>query len=114
MADFKVTSVITEERIAMILVGAWEGGSNYWCEADGQPYRLDDEKLHLPVPCRVTEEDPEGEFPRLLTLESLQRGLQILADAYPWHFASIVEENDDSETSDALLQCALLSEIVYG
>lgn len=112
--EFTTRVTLTEERIAEVLVGAWEGGSNYWCESDGQPYRLSDDLLHLPVACRIIDEDQEGEFPQVLDLWKLQRGLDVLADLYPWHLAAILDETDDSGTADALLQASLFGEVLYG
>lgn len=114
MKDFKVEVALEESRIVMLLIGAWEGGSDYWCEADGQPYRLKDEKLHLPVACRDKEGDLAEGFPHLLTRKGIQKGLNILAEKYPWHFAAILSGDDDAETSDAFFQCALLGDIIYG
>jgi len=49
-----------------------------------------------------------------LHLDKIAGGLETLANYYPRHFADLVNENSDSVTADALLQCCLFGEIVYG
>ena len=49
-----------------------------------------------------------------LTDEAIQKGLAILAEKAPACVQRIVEENGDVLDGDALLQCIVLGEIVYG
>jgi hypothetical protein len=42
------------------------------------------------------------------------KGLEIMATKYARHFADLVSENDDADTHDVFLQCALFGEVVYG
>jgi hypothetical protein len=59
--------------------------------------------------------DTESKAKRLrLDRESIQKGLTILAEKYPWHFTNILNEDDDAETADVFVQCCLFGEIVYG
>ena len=64
--------------------------------------------------CRYDEEEGEEDRRFTLDLPALKRGLAILSLDYPRVFADWVKENDDALTGDALLQCALLGEVVYG
>ena len=48
-----------------------------------------------------------------LHLDKVAGGLETLANCYPRHFADLVNENSDSVTADALLQCCLFGEIIY-
>lgn len=57
---------------------------------------------------------PEHPQPWILNRESLERGLQVMADKYPHHYANFVQENEDAETGDVYLQCCVLGEIVFG
>jgi hypothetical protein len=52
----------------------------------------------------------------VLTLdeEAVQRGLTILAEQYPEHFADILAEDDDALTGNALLECCLFGKVQYG
>lgn len=49
-----------------------------------------------------------------LSIDKLKRGLLVLREKYPRHFADIITESGDAETGDALVQCALFGDIVYG
>jgi len=49
-----------------------------------------------------------------LDLDACKRGLQVMAEEYPRHFADFMSENEDAETADVWLQCCLFGEVVYG
>lgn len=49
-----------------------------------------------------------------LTFDKLKNGIQIMAEKYPIIFSEVMSENDDINTADAFLQCALLGELIYG
>jgi hypothetical protein len=49
-----------------------------------------------------------------LTIENVKKGLDVMRDKYPRHWADLVEENDDLITGDVWLQCAVFGELVYG
>lgn len=123
---------ISEDRIASLLVGAFEGGSNYWIDhINHKPYedvvpgavvgepRWAEMRLRLPATVwEDTSEEPDGVdgSPRARTLDekAIQRGLDLMANNWPRHFAQWMTENDDAETSDVFLQLCLLGDIVYG
>jgi hypothetical protein len=48
-----------------------------------------------------------------LRLDVITRGLDVLANRYPRHFADLVNENGDSITADVLLQCCFFGELLY-
>ena len=48
-----------------------------------------------------------------LRLDLIARGLEVLANRYPRHFADLINENADVFTADALLQCCLFGELIY-
>jgi hypothetical protein len=119
------------ERVTDLLCGAFEGGSNYWyfIEAEQEPerfeFRSDDSTVfpHLDFPVnpggsltiRALEADEvNGAREWVLNLESVQKGLAIMAEKYPHHFADLMNESDDADTSDCFLQCCLFGEIVFG
>jgi hypothetical protein len=52
--------------------------------------------------------------PTLLNWERLQEGLQVMAEKYPRAFADFMSEDDDAETGDVFVQCAVLGEIIFG
>lgn len=45
---------------------------------------------------------------------AIQKGLEIMAEKYPSHWADFVGGNDDADTGDVFLQCALFGEVIYG
>lgn len=115
---------ISEKRILDLLVGAFEGGSNYWVEElcikvpgvrskeSGVDYytKAQIAAVFGEVRIKAAEDD------KLYTLNraAIQCGLEAMALKYHRHFADIVDENDDATTSDVLLQMALFKEIIYG
>ncbi len=107
--NFTVNATITKTRVEDLLCSAYEGGSNYWAESDG-PYTQAFEPggviLH-----EFEEDEPED---LLLDVSAIEKGLGIMAEKYPRHFANFLSEDDDSTTGDVFLQCCLLGEIVYG
>jgi hypothetical protein len=136
---FKVTNLeFSEDRVSSLIVSAFEGGSNYWYLIDfKKSVKPSDENLwkfpddsglndgktvyhHVQWPMSaggrlfVTnhfgDEGEEG----FLDRESIQKGLQVMAERYPKHFADFIAENDDGDTGDVFLQCAVLGQLVYG
>lgn len=142
----KVTVEITPEQIACLLVSAFEGGSNYWYEITKQkrPTKFDlycgkpEDKAdfrgtdgkpqifpHVDFPMNpggsltissteATTEDGPG--PRVLSLTTIQRGLQDMAKSadYAHHFADIIRDDTDATTGDVFLQFCLYGEVLYG
>ena len=58
----------------------------------------------------------EGETPtkHYLTMENVQKGLELMRDEYPHHYADLMEEEDDAITGDVWLQLAVFGELIYG
>lgn len=76
---FVGTFTISEQDICHLLCSAWEGGSNYWAESDGTPYRFPGAKpahLHLPVSVWDREENHQ---PYVLDRAAIERGVSLLA-----------------------------------
>jgi hypothetical protein len=134
------TQEVSTERIADLLTCALEGGSNYWYMITdrGAPTEIvfrtaisDEDKAsaeivypHIDYPVNpggflmIGATDDEGDVDmtevKRLDLDSLAKGLQVMATKYPRHYADFQAENDDAETGDVFLQCCLFGEIVYG
>lgn len=114
---------VSDERIQDLLCDALEGGSNYWIDSYQKVYpagksREDYKFPHLELP--LTEGgsliiDPgEGEEPKPLDRAACLRGLQIMSEKYPKHFADFLAENDDADTGDVFLQCSLFGDVIFG
>ena len=58
----------------------------------------------------------EGETPtkHYLTMDNVQKGLELMRDEYPRHYADLMEEEDDAITGDVWLQLAVFGELIYG
>lgn len=126
MMSFKVRTetVIAEQRIADVLVGAFEGGSNYWVEAadivipgegnGATSSQVEDWGRRVAASLYgvvIVHADNEC---YQLDRAAILRGLEAMALKYPKDLNDIVNENDDAETSDKLLQLSLFGELVYG
>ena len=49
-----------------------------------------------------------------LTIDDVRKGLELMRDEYPHHFADLVGEEDDLITGDVFLQLATFGEVIYG
>jgi len=129
---------ITEDQVRNLLVSAFEGGSTYWmyilkyeyppktCKDDflaGGRRAVKDSTGEYWHPCYVIPfcedgaivlDDRYENVQYTLTRDKMLEGLQIMAEKYPKHFQSIIEDNTDATTADVFLQCSLFNEIVYG
>ena len=119
---------IPQERLHDLIVTSVEHsgyGSFNYSDARKPPHDVADELDTYEYPLheggsitfndKYEEEDGAEELEDfILDLPAIQRGLEIMAHAYPRHFQDIVSESGDVITADVFLQCALLGEIVYG
>jgi len=128
MATINLT--ITDQRREDMLVGALEGGSNYWYYISNGAVKAIDEvvKPETPTPLaikmwaaikagkQIPIRDAEDHSEKLgyISLSSIEKGEQIMAEKYPEHFMDIVNENDDASTADVWFQLAVMGELVYG
>jgi hypothetical protein len=138
----KITIEIEEKRMADLLVSGMEfrNGIGLWGEIvklkkpSKMIFRFDKEQVfkHLDYPMNpggyveIMEHDdgsrdgsrvlsgkkPAGKRHRL-TRQALLRGLRVMAQKYPKHFADALTEDDDINTSDVFIQCALFGEVRY-
>ncbi len=140
--SFNVKKKITDQTIRELLCCAIDpghGGSYYWCnlvEYDIKPplefkdfcekgkmqlkqYWHPCQLIPLVEDCAILIHDREdgAEDSPLLRLDraAIQKGVQVMADEYPRHFANALSDGDmDADTGDVFLQCCLFEEIVYG
>ena len=121
-SDFKVTTIITNEAVEDLLCSAFEGGSNYWAQAEAHTKpRAGATYLHQ-YPIRegsviITDMENGG---RKYTLDrsALQRGLEAMSKLEPGkgshHWADLLKGDTDATTGDVFLQMCLFGEIMYG
>jgi hypothetical protein len=142
MPKIKCEVEISRSRLADVLCAGMEGGISYWAEISefvSPPEGADlfvgmhawgpesdgvFKHIHFPmceagggvrlVDCTGDDNFPGGAKPVLLDYAALLRGLQLMAEQHPRHFASIVEESEDADTGDCLIQLAVFGELVFG
>jgi hypothetical protein len=126
----KIEKQITQQHFESIIVGALEGGSNYWYDLKPDEFRsqLSESTDGEPISMRIAEAlynnpefkmnvydvEDEGELLGTVTQESMLDGLVIAALDYDWHFNNLMVENDDAETADVMFQLATMKDIVFG
>lgn len=59
-------------------------------------------------------EEEKAEARHEVAIADVQKGLELMRDQYPRHYADLVEENDDLVTGDVWLQLAVFGELIYG
>lgn len=128
---------LSVKTLRSLMVNALEGGSNYWymiegtrlahglkdkdffeggAQQDSADYYHWSQLVPTTKDCALlisSQEDPDKGVMEL-TLEKLHKGVAILHDKFPHHYAAIITEDDDADIGDALLQCALFGDIIYG
>lgn len=123
---------VSPRRICDLLIGAFEGGSTYWAQQAHyvEPKRVannqhwyDMPELFTAYPAeeifKIKYDDPEkpegnGKGVKVVTMNDIQKGLNVMANKYASHFGDFVSENDDSITADVFLQCVVLGDVIYG
>jgi hypothetical protein len=123
----KVT--LTAERRQDMLVGALEGGSDYWCRighnaisrigfvapSDGRTTFIDRVWRTISANVSIPIHDVEdGTFLGWISLKRMDEGERLMQEHQPEHFADILGENDDAITADVWFQYVVLKELVYG
>lgn len=112
------------QRVADVMCGAIEGGSTYWCQdflrqegpdlpnfyAEAAFYESGNYSI------KVNHDDPDGDGQKTTIIgpTEVEAGVQLMATKYGRHFIDMMTENDDAITSDVLLQCIVLKDVVYG
>lgn len=130
---------VTNEQLLSMLIGAFEGGSNYWY-TDLRPElpagMTRAEAAEKAKAAEISDEfcanhriyqapfaggklimrqgDDAEQCPHDVTMERMQAALHLLATQRPDVLAEIVGENDDASTADTFLQFCVLGELVYG
>ena len=120
---------ITNHQIASLLCTAFEGGSGYWARAElaytPTEAEMNDAETYgdwagyafymVNHPdFKFTLTDLEEDESYTITLDSLKKGLKVMAKKYTRHFDNFINENDDANTGDVFLQCAVFKKVIYG
>lgn len=125
-----MTLQLDEQRIADLLCSGMEGGIGYWSVVTGYTapkemlFRMDPNTVYRHIDFAMNEggavnlkiaggDDHKGKKNFKLTREKLLKGLQVMAEKYPRHYGDWLQKNDDAETGDVFIQCALFGEVVF-
>lgn len=130
----------TEQMVRDLLVAAFEGGSNSWYRIDGkklppgtkmedfkqggrmQPRRGDgsEDYYHwaqliptVPGGQLIIRETESGEAV-VLDLPALRKGLMLMKQKFPKHYARAVDESYDASDADVFLQLSLFDDVIFG
>jgi hypothetical protein len=122
----KVKTEITAEQIAGILCTAFESGYTPWVKVESmvEPKRKvilgnswNEYTLYsYPVTggAAILSDTYGNSRKRYrLDLKAIRKGLQIMANKYPRHFADFVSENEDGITGAVFLQCCVFGDVIY-
>lgn len=115
--DFKFEVAVPQQNVNDVLINAYEGQScDYWADitARRQPWDKGHDGACLLNAGSWTILDNETNKKHVITKVHVLRGMKALAKKYPHHFNDIVTGDYDNVTSDALVQCAVFGEIMYG
>jgi hypothetical protein len=109
---------ISSEEISDLMVGALEGGINYWCwRAEiNDPDKYDNETLASDViglGGSLTLYDTDSSDQWELTQEKFLKGVEKTMEWGEFESIEDMMECSDSETSDVLIQFAIFDEIVF-
>lgn len=139
-ASLPITVDVPTKRICDLLVGAFEGGSNYWYTeldydlpegityddfkeggkfTDPDDYRHPLELVPFVEGCALTLKDAEGDEPdKVYRIDraALLKGLELFAkdEKLKRHWRDFIDENDDAITADVFLQFVVFGECLYG
>jgi hypothetical protein len=138
-ATFTTTIEIDSDRVRDLLVTAFEGGSNYWCEDDLARGKTPDTPDATQYDCwyavypttggSVTFSDREEPYvgsandPHVsvdlagryvLDTAAIQRGFRTMSELHPARLAQWMVEDYDADDADAFLQCCIFGSVIYG
>lgn len=136
----KIEIDFPDDKICGLLCCAREGGSNYWIrrimvtypESDipkvyinesedatkrDDPDAIEWGPLYVAPLCEggsweVTIDEDDAK-PIRLDRDAILRGLTVMREKHPQHFGDALSGNEDADTGDCFLQCALLGKMVY-
>lgn len=117
-----ITTAVPDERIKDLLCSAFEGGINYWVDhveitdrpAQAEYYHESPVYGGLLTIHVEKSEVVKGKEIVKLDRKSLEKGLQIMQEKYPHHWADFIAENDDAITADVYVQCCVFDDVIYG
>lgn len=122
IGSYEIKKAVTANEIDSVIVGAFEGGSNYWLGLDNSTAIWEKKPKGIPMSTWATQMLLEGETLNFydredeeekwtLTLEQLVNGFKLNAENRP-HDSDIYD--GDAYTADSILQYGIFGKLVYG
>lgn len=125
-----VNMQIADQRLKDLLCCALEGGSNYWYKIERFNYPQGQNQQTMPLEFRHLElpfvtggsltisddsicDQGSVEGEHTLDHDAMLRGLEVMREKYIKHYDDFMTGNEDADTGDVFLQCALFGEVVY-
>jgi hypothetical protein len=108
---------LTAEEQENIVCTAFEGGISYWCVSAEAMHENKGGDGYCPEGWAwslfLTDECADDDVTvQTLDAESLLKGIQICLEKYPWHVN--LDGDFDAGDADAIVQCAVLGDVIYG
>lgn len=123
---FEGLSILKPEEVYSLIVGALEGGSNYWYQIDTDidPFTKDMKKDEVYVdrfliaiqeghPIVISDVETDEKLGEL-TSGSWAKAEQLMGKSHRRHLGDVINGNDDATTADVFFQLAVMGEVVYG
>ena len=123
--DKLFVEIFVDKKIVASLVEEANAHCGYWCAVveESEDTDFDDvipgtKKIWIKFSIRDNEDwdvnKPGQKEQKVLSFNSIRRGLAIMAGKYPHRFADVIKDNCDAETADVFLQCCLLGDVEFG
>ncbi len=117
---------MNKETIEDLIIGALEGGSNYWYYLPDismvelrKGFALSENIIHsayqgAKIPVSDVEAGHDGEYLGYITKEGINKAVELFHNEHPSHYADAISENHDAINSDVFFQLVVLGEVIYG
>jgi len=116
--NFEIKKQIDSQLISDMLITAVESAISYWCESCEPNFNNYDSDIPYYANCFnqnwSIKIKPENENFITLNIQSIQNGLNLMANKQPKHFFNMMNDNYDAETADVFFQYVALGELIYG
>lgn len=127
----KISSEVSNYFILGAITAGVEGGINYWARiksgyrAVAACWPVEDSPgedaigaafatwMDSGAAVVIIDAEDDGKEYRL-DKAAIERGLTLMAEKQPRHFANLVRDSGDAETGDVLIQYCVLGDLVYG
>lgn len=129
--EISIKKTIKKQILENVIIGALEGGSNYWyCigDIDKTNFRRGislaeniaeqlymNTEFKLPIYDIESAEDPEEmDFLGDVTNAKVVKAFELMSEKYPEFLERILDESGDADDDDVFFQLATMGEVIYG